>query len=370
MEFYYIIHALAFLSILFEFGSQRTKKGIMILWGVFFTLLGGLRWQIGGDWDQYLDHYLYSDWNNIFNYDRYGNGIEKLEPGFVFLNALVRHTFGKFYWYNLLVCGFLQFSIYNFCLRYSPKRPLLLYSWIVVAALNYFPVRSGLSVAVIYWAYQFIQEKKLWRFLLIVAVASLIHAQCLIMLPCYWFGKLKTSFKTFAIIYIIMVVNSYIFKDTFALLTNFIGGELGEKAHFYTEIEKAGGSNLSYSSWGLNLFFAFVFYQVRAKWNLQKDEWYNTLLNMYLLYMGLFIVFSQGAGELTRLTASVGFSFIILYITTINKLIDSKQKILSIGAIVFYLLYYTYKFSFIGTSAFFEEANVPYKTIFDYNIIQ
>lgn len=357
------------LTTLFELSTQTTKRRVMILWGVFFTLLGGLRWRIGGDWDQYLDHFLFSDWDNVFGYDRYGNGREKLEPGFVFVNALVRHTLGKFYWYNLLECGFIQFTIYKFCVRYSPRRPLLLYSWIVVAAFNYFPVRSGLSVGVVYWAYQFIQERKMWPFLAVVAAASLIHAQCLVMLPCYWIGKVRTSFKVFALIYIVMVINSFLFREYFAVFTEYVGGELGEKASFYADIEKAGGSNLSYASWGLNLFLAFMFYWARDKWGHKDDLWYNTLLNMYLLYMGLFIVFSQGAGELTRMTAAVGQSFLILYITTINRMIDSRQKLLSVGAVAFYLFYYLYKFSQIGSSVFFMESNVPYKTIFDYTVI-
>lgn len=68
MELYYAVHIALFISTLFECSSLKNKQRIMILWCIFFILFGGLRWEIGGDWDQYYEHFQNSSWDNIFIY--------------------------------------------------------------------------------------------------------------------------------------------------------------------------------------------------------------------------------------------------------------------------------------------------------------
>ena len=167
MELYTTIHILVFLSCLFEFTSLKTKKKVIIIWVIFFTLFGGLRWRIGNDWDQYYDHFLYSNWNNIFNYDRYGNGREYLEPLFVFLNTFIKSIFKTFYWYNILICFFIQYSFYKFSLKYSLDNPIMLYAFCMIIVPYYFPVRAALAVVICYWTYRYIKERKFWKFLFI-----------------------------------------------------------------------------------------------------------------------------------------------------------------------------------------------------------
>lgn len=96
MDLYYIIFSLVFASCIFEFSKRNTKKCVLIIWCIFFTIFGGIRWKTGGDWYQYYEHFLYSSWDNIFNYDRYGDGREQLEPGFVFLNTLIKSVLVSF----------------------------------------------------------------------------------------------------------------------------------------------------------------------------------------------------------------------------------------------------------------------------------
>lgn len=57
MELYYAVHIALFISTLFECSSLKNKQRIMILRCIFFILFGGLRWEIGGDWDQYYEHF-------------------------------------------------------------------------------------------------------------------------------------------------------------------------------------------------------------------------------------------------------------------------------------------------------------------------
>ena len=368
MELYYIIHSLVLISCIFELATIKTKKTVIILWCIFFTMFGGLRWQIGGDWDQYYSHFLFSNWNNIFNYDRNGDGTQTLEPGFVFLNVLVKTIFGKFYFYNLIVVGFIQYTYYRLSLKFSPSRPLLFYVFLMMACSNYFPVRAGLAIAVSYWAYIFIVNRNLKAFLIVIFIATMIHNQSIVLLPTYWIGKIKLKWYYYLIIYLAVIGLRFVLQDYFILLLSLSGGSLAEKVYFYTQHETVGYAGANYIGWALNFVFLCIYLYIRAK-KFSSDYLYNSWLNMFIIYNFIFICFSDGFGDLTRLTSSFVLSQVILFTMSMNYFIKQKGTIIKTIAIMFFILYCSYKISNVGSGYFFKDACVPYKTIFDYNSI-
>lgn len=369
MAVYYTIHTLLFISCIFELSSIRVKKRVIILWAVFFTLFGGLRWRIGGDWEQYFQHFILSSWDNIFNYDRYGNGVETLEPGFVFINKLIKEIFGTFYWYNIIVVGFVQFTYYKFCNFFVPKHSLLLYALIMVLYPNYFPVRAGLAVAICYWTYRYIKNQQLWRFLFLVVVATFIHNQCLILLPFYWVGKIKMNLFHYTALFVLFSTCSVLFQDYFTLLSMSIGGSLAEKAYHYTQYETDGMRGASYLGWCLNYFFLLIYLYIRKIEKKDDDRWYNTLLNMFIVYIAIYMVFSENMGDLSRLANMFLPAQIILLTQSIICFVECNNRLLKNAAITFLILYYIYKIMGITSGYYFELACVPYRTIFDYQIL-
>lgn len=66
---------LIFLACLTEMkGPKSLKKSVMWSLMLMETLFGGLRWQFGGDWDQFYYHFQHTNWSNIFNYVRNSAG--------------------------------------------------------------------------------------------------------------------------------------------------------------------------------------------------------------------------------------------------------------------------------------------------------
>lgn len=366
MDIYYIIHISLFLCLIFELCSLNVKKKVILFWMIFFTLFGGLRWRIGGDWDQYFHHFIASDWTNIFSYDRYGNGAEKLEPGFVFLNVFVKTLFGEFWIYNLLVVGFIQFTYYKFCNYFFPKNPLLVYALLMVLASNYFPVRAGLSVGISYWVWRFIYKQNLKMFLLVTTLATLIHNQCIILFPCYWLGRINLKSYWYLLIYPMIAGGSYILQNYFVILTGIMGGDIAEKAAFYTEFETEGFTGASYIGWALNYGFLIVYLYLRKR-NLYCSIWYNALLNSVMIYNTIFMIFSNGMGDLARLSGLLYPAQCILFFYSLLYFMNKKKSIISRIAVAFFLAYYIYKLPACWSGYFFKDNSVPYKTIFDYN---
>ena len=110
METYLIIDILLLLSCFFEFCTKKTKQKVLFLWMIFFTLFGGLRWETGGDWTLYKGYFDAAQWGSILSYQRWEGDIS-IDPGYMFLSALVKTVFVDEYWCFNLMIGF--FKLYN-----------------------------------------------------------------------------------------------------------------------------------------------------------------------------------------------------------------------------------------------------------------
>ena len=94
MDTYLIIDILLLVSCIFELSTKKIKQKIIFIWMIFFTLFGGLRWEIGGDWAIYKGYFDAAQWNleSILSYKRWEGDIS-IEPGYMFLSALVKMVF-------------------------------------------------------------------------------------------------------------------------------------------------------------------------------------------------------------------------------------------------------------------------------------
>lgn len=370
MEFYYILYWSFFASIIGELLPLKQKKNIMMIWCVIFIFIGGLRWRIGGDWDQYYDHFLFSKWSNIFSYDRYGNGVEKLEPGFVFVNVLVKTFFKHFFVYNILLCSFIQITYYKFSNYFFPKHPLLCYCFLMILASNIFPVRAGLAIGIAFWCWRYIKERNLKKYLLIVFAAFMIHNQAIVLLPAYFLGYIKLERKWLLILYPIIAIFAFRFQDYFASLTMMFGGSIAEKAQRYTEGETEGFSNtVNYAGWILNYIFLNIYLFVRKADNKEDDYFYNTLINGVMIYNTIFMVFATGMGDLARLASQYFPSQCLLFINSILFFFKYEKGKYTKYAIMFFIAYLLYRLPSLWSGYYFKDTCVPYKTIFDYHLV-
>lgn len=147
------------------------------------------------------------------------------------------------------------------------------------------------------------------------------------------------------------------------------GGDIMEKAYAYTQGETEGFTGASYMGWALNYLFLIAYLWVRKVYNLKDDLWYNSLLNCVMIYNTVFMVFSNGMGDLARLSSMFFPSQVILFSTSLIYFLERKNVIVKRAALVFFLAYLIYKIPGNWSGYFFQETSVPYKTIFDYNLI-
>jgi hypothetical protein len=362
MEIYYTLYGVFLACILFEFQpSVKIKKMIMFLWCIVFIIFGGLRWGVGGDWEQYLHHFRNSDWNNIFDYTRYGDS--KLEPGFVFFNVIIRTLFGYFWIYNIIILCIINYAYYKFCILVSPKHPLIPFILLFMGVL--FPVRAGLSMGFCYLAYQYIIKRNFKKFIFWILIATALHNQCIVLVPLYFLCYVNLRSYQLLILYVAFALLGMVIQKYFAVFILLFSGSIAEKAAHYTDFETTGFKGASYIGWVLNFFFLILYLYVGNKMKIRKTLAYNTLLNGFMIYMVIFFTFSEGMGDLSRLAGLYFPCQLALFANAFSYFYDVKKGFFRIVTILFIVSYYTYKYSGAFKSYYFEESCVPYKTIFD-----
>lgn len=370
MDFYYILLFGILFCGIFELSNNRTKKTVIIILCVILTLIGGLRWHIGNDWDQYEGYFYELDsLSKIFGVQR-GGGDISLEPGFVFLNSFVHIVFGEFYYYNLIICAFIQFTGYRLSYKISPRHPILFYICYNLMTYNLTPVRSGLSFAICCWAYPMIMEQKLKKYLLIVACAVSVHMQVLVFLPAYWIGKVHIKFKYLIIILVLSIIIGNIFKDYLLLAASFIGGDISERASAYADFgaDYIITKQLKFINYITPFFFLCIYQYVKKKTQNENDEWWNFLLYGFVIFNLIKFIFTGGAVELARMQKMYSLVNVILFVYSITYFLN-QYRVKRLLIYLFFYIYLSWQITKITGDYFFEDSNIPYKTIFDYHNI-
>ena len=97
---------------------------------------------------------------------------------------------------------------------------------------------------------------------------------------------------------------------------------------------------------------------------LAKEEWYNGMLNLYLVWCTIYIVFSGAMGDLVRLSYQFNFARLFLMVAAFECFYRSKYPIKKVLLWMVFLVYVINRWRQLDSWYYFYLANVPYKTIF------
>ena len=168
-------------------GTKNFYSIPILLSLIFFSLFFGLRsYNTGVDTIMYVKFYdYYSSWGSHIR--------ENIEPAYKWLTEI----YGSLHlptWFFLATFGFLQIFFVYYALR--NYRCLLPYvgAYIILGPIfldwaN--GMRQCLVSCVFLFSIEFIQNKKLISYLIIIFLCSLMHKSALILLPFYWLLKYK-----------------------------------------------------------------------------------------------------------------------------------------------------------------------------------
>ena len=227
--------------------TERKKRIFIALMTINWTLISGLRGlTVGADTLVYKGRFertAHTPWARLFEnfYLVYVNE-EGKDPGYAVFEKCVQ-IFTDNYQVYLVVLAVIFFAgmAWWIC-RYSaePCLSYLIFSSFLFAFYALTGLRQTLAtVLVVFLGTKLIEERKFWRFLLIVAVAFTIHKSSICFLPFYFLSRIPVNKKTIVGVAVLTPLMFVFNEEIFRFLGHLVGYE-------YAELENRGAYGFTF----------------------------------------------------------------------------------------------------------------------------
>lgn len=246
-----------------------------------------------------------------------------------FLLSITHNYFWLFFLTALLVVG----CHLLIAKKYSLDYPLSIIIFFTLGSYIFFfnGLRQGLAMAIITLATPYFLEKKLYKFLMVIVVASLFHKSALLMIPIYFLANLNiSSFYKILISFIASLIISRVVIVELAA-TNY-------RYETYTqESEDPGGFMILgfYVAIGLLLYIIKYFYKI-------EDKIYSKLLVFYAIGIAFMIpiaMLKTNPSGPQRLIYYFTWALILLIPISLKYINNKLVYVTSIAlAVVFFIL--------------------------------
>ena len=196
----------------------KDKERIFTFFLLFILILiSGFRYQIGWDYSNYERLFYLSE-------DDFGGAIE---PSFILLCTVLK-DFGFSAQMMFFLYSFLTLLFVYFAAKFYTKKPIFFLVLYALAPYLFWNsmgnIRNYLAIAIIFWGSRFLVEKKIYLYLIVVAIAASIHysAGIFFVLGVFLYREysLKTHFLLTFICFIFSVsgISFFLADQMFSLL--------------------------------------------------------------------------------------------------------------------------------------------------------
>ncbi len=246
-------------------------------------------------------------WKEIFSLQSYLN----YEKSYVIFNKLIGEAVFENEQIFLFICAALSTIPVWYIIRKKSEDIMLssvIYLGLPIFILQYSGLRQCIALGLCYISLEFIESKKLWRFLAMIFLASCFHFTAVIFVLAYFVYHIKISDKArwytlliFPVVYVARVplftVLSLIFKDN-AVVTQ---------------------TNAITMMLVFFLIYIFILFLCHGKW----DELTNGYMNIFFCAC-LCMIFSGVYSTAIRIGYYFSFSLVLLLPLALNRMRDRR----------------------------------------------
>ena len=331
--------------------------------------VAGLRYETGGDWDTYAMLFReFPDFSRLIGHPKELMA-QQVEEGFVLLNAVIKQLGGTVQHLFFVVTA-VNLTLITCALQRYTKYPvvaLLCYYGILYFQLEMIYIRQATAVALCFFALQYIQDHKIWKYMLIIVLACTFHRVAALMIPLYFLLDRKLSVWVYAAAVgvgaLLMLIGIPWIQKIFLAVAGLLGDNYAEKAEYYTDNALfAVGRGLSI---GFVLNLAILAVVLYFKDKLDELPYGTIMLNMFALSLLLYYY----CFELVEVSNRVRMFFLIGVIALLPMVLEVLPLFLErlAGLVVVAL----YCFSF-ARGIFLERPEAaaynPYQNYIEYKI--
>lgn len=186
-------------------GNRPESKSNRIYCGIVafqWVLVSGLRdWSVGADTYAYylmFERVKRTSWGNLIG-DLYGylfQGLEVKDPGYNLLTKVFQ-VFFKDYQLFLIAIAILFMSLMAMWIYRNSSSPCTAFIIFSTLFYSFYAVtghRQTIATAlIVFWGYELVKERKLFKFAAVAFVAYLIHKSSLVFVPYYFLSALPVT---------------------------------------------------------------------------------------------------------------------------------------------------------------------------------
>jgi hypothetical protein len=321
------------------------SNGLQATFFIIF-LFSALRFDVGYDYSMYYELIE----GNIKYFEDQINRIEYLPRKIIFLSSFLGFSQLFFIISSFIITFFFYKAIKENSL--DPKLSTLIFiCFPIFFYMSLSVVRQYIAIAMIFYGFRFIKERKILHFFCLVLLAMLFHKSAIIALPLYFlYGNFYINKKIIVFIYILSFFSSKflvffvtLLSERYAIYINGIGGQGGNLILIFFQL--------------IGLLLLPIVYNLKDK----EDKEFNFYVLCY--YVGLFIWASLSRYGHAGIRGSLYFiCFTIVLIPQLKNKIKEyyliRQSMLIVCFVFFFFNLY------LGSKHRVKDANLPYKTFF------
>lgn len=190
-------------------------------------------------------------------------------------------------------------------------------------------MRQYLAASVLFFGHNYILDRKFFKYLLTVILASMCHITALIMLPVYFISNLKINFKSISLMLIITVVMSYSYDFFFRVMGISTDNELDRYSYLTTEVNSL---RILVTIAPIILYLVFA-----SKCKYTEEE------NFYLLMMFLnaaFMISTSQSAYLARIGIYTSIYSVFSYPILLKNFEPKSKRLMKAIIVAFFLIYF------------------------------
>ena len=336
MLFYLILYLIPLSFYLFSDGKYHQSPKYLIFSIIVFALIIGFADMLGG-----YDRYLYCDiFDNIADettttrkYLPFLRTYWPSEPLWIYLNIVISFFTSNRYIFILIFTCILYFLIFLSLKRYSTNYPLTVILFMGLWMFFTFTyLRQTLAASIVWLGYQYVIDKKLWKFLIVWYIAYLIHNSAVVFLLFYFIPKKKYPQNSVILTMFILFIfgASGITNSLYAIYAT--ASDTFERAGDYGE--EKGGARIAYLL-EVIIFLYFIFKHYK---HIPEDRYHLVMLNACFMFCGmlLFFISNSNAGRQSwYFILGIFCTFTQLYGKRKAKKIQSTRLLITIVSILY-----------------------------------
>lgn len=303
-----------------RWGEKDLKKAdtaYLTFASIVLALLTGLRGKyVGSDTGVYMNNFLTMRRIPFFTAISEKSG--RFEGGYKFLTRFVGIFTDSTVVFFCICAGIFAICLWIFINNNSKNKfmSIMLYFTVQGFSFQLSGVRQALAMGFVLISFEYMKQRKFWKFLFWVILGSLFHKSALAIIPMYFLAYFKINFKNF-FFYVVVGFSVIVFRTIFV---NLLGTLLGFE-HYLEGDGAQGGAIYVVLMYIVTIIIAYIYKEPFVKENKNNVLFFNMTFVSLIIYLLRYFVYI-----VERISFFYQFAFIILLPNVIESIPDKKTR--------------------------------------------